>query len=295
MLDSFVANTCHRQRHCRRHDKQVSESQQADVHGRCHHCYRRRCHNKWASVVVVAITTSKRDPTCRHHCCHHWRHNEQARDNAHSRCHCQLNDERARAVSQRPRAQQCFYKEQARANAPPPSMSLLLSQRASKSLRAVPSKKFPWKSHPLPPQPPQVITMNIMFTQQTKNMIYLPAFWGLYVCKLTCTEQTEWIVQSVWNDSHRAAKMYCTICANWIAQRSQNGVCELTRTAASSGQKFKVAYFWKLKHCFLVLIFSVEEIWATKFLFVKKWDTNRAARENLKPVCEWKLNRTNLG
>ena len=59
-------------------------------------------------------------------------------------------------------------------------------------------------------------------------------------------------------------------------------MCELTRTAASSGQKFKVAYFWKLKYCFLAKIFSVEENLATKFLFVRKLATNREARKILK-------------
>ncbi len=96
------------------------------------------------------------------------------------------------------------------------------------------------------------------------------------MCELTRTEQTKWIVQSV------------------LAQSSQNGVCELTHTAASSGQKFKVAYFWKLKYCFLAKFFSVEEMLATKFLFVRKLATNREARKILEPLCECELNRTSL-
>ncbi len=95
-------------------------------------------------------------------------------------------------------------------------------------------------------------------------------------------------------------------------------MCELTRTAASSGQKFKVAYFWKLKYCFLADIFSVEEmlaikIWpsnfghqilatkfghqilATKFLFVRKLATNRKARKILKFGQHLRHNLKNCG
>ena len=113
---------------------------------------------------------------------------------------------------------------------------------------------------PLPPQPPQVTTMNIMFTQHTKKMIYLPTFWSLSVCELTRTERTKWIVQFVQTELHRAAKMYCT-----GTELHRAAKMECACTAASSVQKFKVSYFWKLKHCFLAQIFSVEVILAAKF------------------------------
>ncbi len=86
-------------------------------------------------------------------------------------------------------------------------------------------------------------------------------------------------------------------------------MCELTRTTERSGQKFKVAYFWKLKYCFLAKIFSVEEnlttkcwppnfghqILATKFLFVRKLATNREARKILKFGQHLQHNLKNCG
>jgi hypothetical protein len=81
-------------------------------------------------------------------------------------------------------------------------------------------------------------------------------------------------------------------------------VCKLTRTAERSGRKFKVAYFWKLKYCFLAKKIQLRKIWppnfghqilATKFLFVKKLATNREARKILKFGQHLRHNLKNCG
>jgi hypothetical protein len=64
----------------------------------------------------------------------------------------------------------------------------------------------------------------------------------------------------VQTELHRAAKKEC---ANGLAQQP----------ALAKNSKWRI--FWKLKYCFLAEIFSVEEILATKFLFVRKLATNR--------------------
>ena len=137
---------------------------------------------------------------------------------------------------------------------------VVVANRASKSQRAtadvvvVVVARLASKREPMR----RPTTINITTTNTPKNMIYLPVLGGLSVCELMCTEQPKWIVQSV-------CKLTRTEQAQSITAASQSlsvWFCPV--------QKFKVAYLWKLKHCFLAKIISVEEILATKFLFVRK-------------------------
>ena len=136
---------------------------------------------------------------------------------------------------------------------------VVVAHRASKSQRAVADVVVVVAQQASKQEPMRrPTTINITTTNTPKNMIYLPVLGGLSVCELMCTEQPKWIVQSV-------CKLTRTEQAQSITAASQSlsvWFCPV--------QKFKVAYLWKLKHCFLAKIISVEEILATKFLFVRK-------------------------
>ncbi len=115
-------------------------------------------------------------------------------------------------------------------------------------------------------------------------------FWTLIGEGNNCREHR--IVQSVLTVSHRAAKMYYTICANWLAQSSQNGVCELTHTA--DRPKIQSGIFLEIEILFSSQNFLSwgnfgHQILATKILFVRKLATNREARKVLEPLCECEL------